>query len=272
MSSRAGHAVTATNGWGWTVSSVFLTVHANPAARHKQVTVQCHLFMLNKTQMDQPSPAPTPVDSDVAMVDFVDMSASQYHQGLLNTSSLKSLMHTMVDALDNGPWEWDPQLTVMIAVATPLVLLAMCCTVMVCRGVPCTPCGGRCTYFKSTQVSVGCEPDQAIGEHQDEICDTDSIDEPVRVDVDPPLEEEDEIESSASEAQRECCNVVAAVLDAGNLEKAGEAEDGGCTPLNGHHASSPASTPGKKVMVTLSAKTKGKQAKCERVPTVDPDE
>ena len=228
--------------------------------------------MFNHTQMDQPSPASMADAYDVDVVDLVDV-ASPPQQVLANASSFKSLLHTMVDALDDGPWEWDPQLTVMIAVATPLVLLVMCCTVMVCRGVPCTPCGGRCTYFKQAHMPAGCEPDQAIGEHQDEICDTDSIDEPMRVDVEAPLEEEDEVESLATEAQRECCNVVAAVLDAGDLEQAADVpEEGGCTPQNGHRASSPVSTPGKKVTLVLSAKAKGKQAKSERVPTADPDE
>lgn len=227
----------------------------------------------NMTAAVGPSPDPDPIP-DVDLVDLVSAGTDGHHQVLLNTSNLKSLLHTMVDALDDGPWKWDPQLTVMIAVATPLVLLAMCCTVMVCRGVPCTPCNGRCTYFKRQAIPIGCEPDQAIGEHQDELADTDSIDEPMRVDVAPPMEEEDEIESSASEAQRECCNVVAAVLDAnptcnGEEAESADAEEGGCTPQNGR--GSPTSAPGKKISAVLSAKKSGK-AKCERVATSDPDE
>lgn len=141
-----------------------------------------------------------------------------------NKTALSRLVEDLVAVLDEGPAAFDPQVAMTLAIATPLALLVMCLMCLVCRGVPFTPCGGRCTYWKRMPRDPrGLEPDAAIEEHQDEHCEVDSADEEVRVEQPLPEPEEDDmqdvaLESGAANGQRECCSQIAAVLEAGGME------------------------------------------------------
>ncbi len=146
-----------------------------------------------------------------------------------NETETAHVIVSLMDAIDNGPWAYDPKIAVVLAISTPLVILCLCCTVMVCRGVPYTPCGGVCTWCKAKPTVcevplseiVGMHPDQAIGEHQDENCDVDSIDEPERLpDNEPALDEEAAADSDSDHGDRvhrECCSKMAAALESGEL-------------------------------------------------------
>lgn len=147
-----------------------------------------------------------------------------------NSTSYGQLMTDIVRALDEGPMTVAPQLAVALAVATPLALIACCLLLMVCRGVPTVCCGGRCTHWRRMpkEAPKGLEPDQAIGEHQDEHCDVDSVDEESHADV--PFDEDDahDVDNAPhnGNGQRECCSKVAAVLAAGMEEEAQTAAPG----------------------------------------------
>lgn len=139
-----------------------------------------------------------------------------------NKTALSRLVDDLVAVLDEGPVGFDPKVAMGLAIGTPLALLAMCVMCLICRGVPSTPCGGRCTYWKRMpREPRGLEPDGAIGEHQDELTETDSVDEEARVEQDP-LEEDGlqdvELgEEASGNGQRECCSKMAAALEAGAL-------------------------------------------------------
>jgi len=143
-----------------------------------------------------------------------------------------TLLDTVLDVLDGGLWDFDPKTAMTIAIATPVSLIALCLVVMVCRGVPTAPCGGKCTYWR--RMPRGTEPDHGIGEHQDELAEVDSVDEQMeesRVDEDPDtgcVEGPEVDEERVGRAQRECCSKMAAALENG---------------MNGHGDSYPASIP-----------------------------
>ena len=146
----------------------------------------------------------------------------------VNQTALGKLVDDLVAVLDEGPVSFDPKVAMTLAIATPLVLLAMCLMCLVCRGVPYVCCGGRCTYWRRMPKDPkGLEPDGAIGEHQDEHCETDSVDEEARVEQPLPDAEEDDDEdlqditpdSGAMNGQRECCATMASVLQAGAMEE-----------------------------------------------------
>lgn len=123
-------------------------------------------------------------------------------------------VHALLKVLDDGPVKYDPHSAMVIAVATPLALLALVLFVMLCRGVPVTYCNGRCTYWRRMpRLPRGTEPDQAIGEHQDENCDVDSEDEQPR-EPDPDLHEADIIDDKAHAA---CCSKMAHAVENGAL-------------------------------------------------------
>lgn len=180
-----------------------------------------------------------------------------------NHSKLHDWMLHAADMLDDGPMR-DPRVAMQIAVMTPLAIVAMCLCIMVCRGVPMTLCGGRCTYWKRMpSVPKGTEPDTAIGEHQDEMADTDSVDEPTRVETDLPSADEESGSIVTSDTvmhvnespngHRECCSKMAAALENGALNGGSE-----------QHTSAPSSEP--------SEKAKGKRvtrAKHVRLPSDD---
>ena len=96
-------------------------------------------------------------------------------------NTMTRVLDLVVRVLDSDPTT-NPQLAstmAMMAVATPVLAVVLCVVVMVCRGVPMT---NRCSYWRRMQNSSGMAPDQAIGEHQDENCELDSVDEPSRCD------------------------------------------------------------------------------------------
>ena len=126
----------------------------------------------------------------------------------------RTIMENIVTALDDGPVKSSPQAAVALAVATPLLVLALCCFVMICRGVPSVPCGGRCTYWRRMPPPRGTEPDCGIGEHQDEQCDTDSVDEPSRAQAPVHDVELEEMEDMSRHA--ECCAGVASAFENGH--------------------------------------------------------
>lgn len=148
-----------------------------------------------------------------------------------NQTALGKLVDDFVRVLDEGPVAFDPRVAMTLAIATPLVLLVMCLMCLVCRGVPYTMCGGYCTYWKRMpKEDTGLTPDGAIGEHQDELCETDSMDEDSRTGM--PLPEEEEVDEGGEQLRevelrecngnanghRECCSKMAAALDAGALD------------------------------------------------------
>tara|TARA_Y100000389_G_scaffold204837_1_gene260045 strand:+ start:2273 stop:2815 length:543 start_codon:yes stop_codon:yes gene_type:complete len=150
--------------------------------------------------------------------------------------SVNAFVNGFVTLLDEGPWAFDPKVAVGLMVGTPLLLLAMCIMCLVCRGVPSTPCGGRCTYWKRMPKDVGgLEPDMAIGEHQDEHCDEDSVDEEPRAEHPAPADDGDDTDcdDTGIGGQRECCSKMAAVLESGGLETASEASQPKTKQANG---------------------------------------
>ena len=155
----------------------------------------------------------------------------------VNKTAFGHLIDDLVAVLDEGPAAFDPKVAVTLAIATPLVLLAMCLLCLVCRGVPYTMCGGRCTHWKRMpKEPKGLEPDAAIGEHQDEHCDVDSADEEARVDQTLPYDDytdEVALENACGNGQRECCSKMAAVLEAGGMEMDGSSESHPVVKCNG---------------------------------------
>lgn len=159
----------------------------------------------------------------------------------VNRTQAAQMLTSLMDVIDEGPWEYSPKMAMALAISTPLGILALCCVVMVCRGVPCTPCGGLCTWCKPKrkirEISLaelpGLKPDMAIEEHQDENCDTDSADEPERLPDEVPALEEEAAAGSTSDGEdrrhRECCSKMAAALESGTL--------------NGHGQSTPLTAP-----------------------------
>ena len=130
------------------------------------------------------------------------------------TAPPDAMVQKILEALDRGPWDMNPKTAVTIVVATPVVLMAFFLLCMVCRGIPSTPCGGKCTYWR--RVPRGTQPDSGIGEHQDENCDVDSIDEQP---MDPRLDDldyDDGTEDTTADcSRRQCCSKMAAALENG---------------------------------------------------------
>jgi len=85
------------------------------------------------------------------------------------------LINAVLDALDNGPWAFDPKTAMTMAIATPIALIMLCLVIMICRGIPTTSRFSLCTSWK--HMPRGTDPDHGIGEHQDELADVDSVDE-----------------------------------------------------------------------------------------------
>jgi len=115
------------------------------------------------------------------------------------------LIDAVLDALDNGPWDFDPKTAMTMAVATPIALIMLCLVIVACRGIPTTSRFSLCTSWK--QMPRGTDPDHGIGEHQDELADVDSVDA-----VD---------EDHTNRARREYCFKVAAALENGDAYGSG---------------------------------------------------
>ena len=170
-----------------------------------------------------------------------------------NKTALSRLVDDIVAVLDEGPAGFDPQVAMTLAVATPIVLLAMCVACFVCRGVPYVCCDGKCSYWRRMpKETTGLEPDGAIGEHQDEHCDVDSADEETRADQPQPTPDDESLEDveleSGSNGQRECCSAMAAVLESGSMDARG-----------GHSSpSSPSSTTSEMPSVASAEKKKNR--------------
>ena len=129
----------------------------------------------------------------------------------------RTVIGNLLSILDEDPVKSHPQLATALAISTPLLVLLFCCAVMVCRGVPTVCFRGRFTYFKRMPPR-GTDPDCGIGEHQDEHCDTDSIDEPARVDAameDVYLDGAPDVAEDGSK-HAECCAGVAVAFENGN--------------------------------------------------------
>jgi hypothetical protein len=137
----------------------------------------------------------------------------------VHNQSSATFFDSVLDALDSGPWDFDPHTAATIAIATPIALVLSCLLAMVCRGVPAPLCGGRCTYF-SRRVPNGTNPDHAIEEYQDELADVDSVDEPMEEALVNDDSDEQCIYGSGrtEKAQRECCNKVAVALANDNFK------------------------------------------------------
>ena len=121
----------------------------------------------------------------------MNQSAWSFNITLLDV--VKELLH------DDDVNDDDLRVAAMLTVLTPLFLVGLCCIVMICRGVPCAPFGGACSYWRRMPpLPRGTEPDCGIGEHQDENCDVDSADEAPRVET---RDYEDDVKDESKHAQ-----------------------------------------------------------------------
>jgi hypothetical protein len=179
--------------------------------------------------------------------------------GHANKSGLDKLVSDVVEVLNDGP-SANPQLAMTLAVATPIVIVALCMVALAWRVLSPNSCWGCCGYWRRMPKEPrGLEPDQAIGEHQDEHVEIDSDEEESREDRATPVYEDDVQDVDLNDAgdrngHRECCSKMAAVLETGALG------DEGCSA-----PTSPQSTPsgdgdgtstrknGKAKMVTIQA-------------------
>lgn len=183
----------------------------------------------------------------------------------VNTTAFSRLVDDLVAVLDEGPVAFDPNVAMTLAIATPLALLAMCVMCLVCRGVPYVMCGGKCTYWRRMpKEPIGLEPDSGIGEHQDEHCDVDSVDEEPRT-KQQYLDEDDmqDIELAEHEipngvGQRECCSKMAEVLEAGGLVGADRGPPSPTSAPSGTDAA-PTSPPSARAGANQSRTKNGKQ-------------
>lgn len=139
------------------------------------------------------------------------------------TTAIEQILGNVIDILNEGP-SANPKLAMTLAVATPIVIVALCVLVMACRVLK----PGRCCRYwqywrKMPKEPKGLEPDQAIGEHQDEHFDIDSADEETHDNTVQPQDEYEVQDVDIQEppvynGQRECCSKMAAVLQTGSLE------------------------------------------------------
>ena len=118
-------------------------------------------------------------------------------------------INLLLDALDHGPSDVDSKLIITIAISTPVAIVLLCILIMICRVATTT------TRWK--QMPKGTEPDQAIGEHQDEFVDVDSADEQAG---EPYVDEENidvQLRDIGNTTRRACCHKMAAAFGNGHV-------------------------------------------------------
>ena len=143
---------------------------------------------------------------------------------LQNTTAVTNelpLLEGILKVLDEGPGElgaFGDNTTVVLAVATPLSVLCLCILLLCCRCASkrCQGCH-TCFGWNKMKYPSGLEPDAAIGEHQDELCEVDSVDEDTdyRNEPMPECEEDDGSmrEIDLSESHKKGCSRMAAALE-----------------------------------------------------------
>ena len=136
-------------------------------------------------------------------------------------ASLPSTFDQFMAVLDEGPRAL-PHTAAIIAVATPVLLLLLSITIMLCRGVPYACCG--LAYFgRLPKDPVGLDPESGAGEHQDEAVedDNDSVDEEEEAQADQAQAADDEMEDvdlDSGKTRERLTQRLAAVLENGEME------------------------------------------------------
>jgi len=153
-------------------------------------------------------PSPPHTDESLGIVTTIATTASAYD------AKLHALIQQATELIDDGSMD-DPATAVHIVVAVPsiIALLCLCIVGCMCMSSRVRYICGCCMLFNDK----GSEPDTAIGEHQDELAETDSVDESSRTDFDTALDNEESAVRNSSTSQRECCRKVATALENGAL-------------------------------------------------------
>ena len=151
-----------------------------------------------------------------------------------NSSALSKLVQDVVsdvvEVLNEGA-SANPDLAVVIAIATPVVLFALCMAALTYRAAylaarPCCACCAccmLCSNWRKVKQPKGLEPDVAVDEHEDEHDEhDDSADEESRADAPAEDVEDNEDAEDATKlpeptkgqnGQRACCSKMAEALE-----------------------------------------------------------